>query len=160
MAEEQQSQGKYTPASKFSAVLSGKCPRCRVGSIYKYNSWSFSKIGRVAEECPHCKQDLVIEPGFYWGAMYIAYAVNVAIIVTCLVVYFVLFSKYSELYLVGAIVLLIGLAIPVNYRVSKSMMVHFFSPIKFDPRYVNPENMEVEDLEVDFKKNREMDEEG
>lgn len=28
------------------------------------------------KECPHCKQDFEMEPGFYWGAMYMGYALS------------------------------------------------------------------------------------
>lgn len=138
--------------TKFKAILEGRCPRCRTGKLFKYKSWAPSKLTDMNKECSHCKQDFVIEPGFYWGAMYIGYAVNVAAIVTSLVTYFLFFSEYSELYLVGTIVVLIGLLIPLNYRLGRILMIHLFSGIKYDRRYVNSVN--VEQLDVDFRKGK------
>lgn len=102
------------------------------------------------KECSNCKQDFVIEPGFYWGAMYVSYAINVATIVTCMVIYFLFFSEASEFYLIGTIVVLIALLIPVNFRLGRILMIHLFSGIKYDRRYVNSVN--VEQLDVDFRK--------
>ncbi|MEY4912742.1 MAG: hypothetical protein RL025_569, partial [Bacteroidota bacterium] len=34
------------------------------------------------QDCPHCGFHFEIEPGFFWGAMYISYAFSVAVSVT------------------------------------------------------------------------------
>ena len=31
------------------------------------------------QDCPHCGFHFEIEPGFFWGAMYISYAFSVAV---------------------------------------------------------------------------------
>lgn len=136
--------------TKFAAIAQGRCPRCRTGKLFKYESWAFNKATEMNKECSNCKQDFVIEPGFYWGAMYVSYAINVATIVTCMVIYFLFFSEASEFYLIGTIVVLIALLIPVNFRLGRILMIHLFSGIKYDRRYVNSVN--VEQLDVDFRK--------
>lgn len=136
--------------TRFRAIVEGRCPRCRTGKMFKHNSFALSKLTQTNTECSNCKQDFVIEPGFYWGAMYISYGVNVASLIGCLIVYLVFFYEKSELYVVGAMIVIVGLLIPINYKYSRILMLHLFSGVKYDRRYVNSVN--VEDLEVDFRK--------
>jgi len=60
--------------SKLYGIFGMKCPRCHQSSLYKT---SFVEgIYNMHKECPKCGQDLEPEPGFYWGAMYIGYALS------------------------------------------------------------------------------------
>lgn len=51
-----------------------KCPRCGHGDLYKTSF--FEGVYNMHHECPKCKQDFEMEPGFYWGAMYMGYALS------------------------------------------------------------------------------------
>ncbi len=83
------------------------------------------------KECPVCGQDFQIEPGFYFGASYFSYALNVALIIAFVAVFFVFFDQYSEWYLISIIVGVTVVLIPINFRLSRSLMLHFGAGIKY-----------------------------
>lgn len=85
------------------------------------------------ERCPSCNLRYEIEPGFFWGAMYISYAISIAIVVAVLVATTVLYTDPS--YLNYVLNVLIGLALvsPFTFRYSRVLMLHLFSGIGYDP---------------------------
>lgn len=91
---------------------------------------SFKHFGDMNSECPVCKQDFRIEPGFYFGASYFSYAFNVVFIFIFGGIYFIWFADQSPWYLIGAIVAFTVLAIPVNYRYSRTFMLHLFGGVR------------------------------
>lgn len=55
-------------------MLTLKCPQCMRGNLfYNRSPISFRRIADMPENCPNCQQDFVIEPGFYFGAMFVSY---------------------------------------------------------------------------------------
>ena len=64
------------------AALEGKCPRCRKGDMFQYPLYKISKFHKVHDNCPHCGMQYEIEPGFFYGAMYVSYAPSVGIFLT------------------------------------------------------------------------------
>lgn len=55
-------------------MLSLKCPKCFEGHLFFVRSpFTFKRIGDMPDECPICQQDFVIEPGFWYGAMFMSY---------------------------------------------------------------------------------------
>ncbi len=120
--------------SKVQAIFSQKCPRCRKGNMFLYPFLKKPhKFNKMHENCPNCGQSFYPEPGFYFGAAYISYAVNVAIIVTLFVAMNTLMAKptLTQL-LVGTIVPAI-LMVPVNFRVSRVVFLHLFGGVDYNP---------------------------
>lgn len=123
----------YAPG-QLNALLQMKCPRCRCGNMFESPTLSTSFM-KMNPTCSECGLNYEIEPGFYWGAMYVSYGITCAIMI-----------------IVGGLVLLLGnnpdtwvyltsiigtfiVASPFTYRISRVLMLHLFSPIKFDARY-------------------------
>lgn len=80
--------------------------------------------------CEVCGQDFVIEPGFYFGASYISYALNTAwLIPAFLFVRFVLKLEYSTFLVI--MFSLLPVLIPLIYRLSRAAWIHIF--VKYDP---------------------------
>jgi len=80
--------------------------------------------------CPECGQDFMQEPGFYFGAMYFSYAINIAIMVTFGVGYEVLFDPepvWPTLVSVATPPLLLS---PYTFRVSRVINLYVFGRIK------------------------------
>lgn len=83
--------------------------------------------------CPACGLTYEVEPGFFWGAMYIAYALTIAIsVITAILIYLLTQSANVWLY-IGTIVGALVVFAPYNFRLSRSLMLYLFSPIKYDP---------------------------
>src|SRR5690554_5094293 len=121
--------------SKLSAMLSCKCPRCRVGKIFHGNPYSL-KQQRTNQVCSHCGLYFEIEPGYFYISMYISYAFSVIeVLIAAFILYFLIGSESPWFYCVVLIPLIILLS-PINYRYSRVVLLHLFSPtIKYDPKY-------------------------
>ena len=121
-----------TKESKLKSIVQGTCPKCHVGRVFvsknPYASWSFTKM---YDHCNHCGQSLDPEPGFYQGAMYVSYALTLAI--TLPVGLLLLFVLNINLFVVLAILtlLLLGL-LPVIFRLSRLVWLHLF--IRYRPQ--------------------------
>jgi uncharacterized protein (DUF983 family) len=68
-----------TQIPTLSAILHQRCPRCRVGSIFRYSI--FRGFPKMYERCAICDLKFQREEGYFLGAMYISFAlalVNIA----------------------------------------------------------------------------------
>jgi phage FluMu protein Com len=116
--------------SKFQAFVQCKCPRCRKGDIFTGNAYSF-RLQKTNINCPHCNLKFEREPGFFYVAMFVSYAMNVAEIITIGVASYVLGLPliYENLwYYVGLILTGVLLLSPINYRYSRVILLHYLTP--------------------------------
>ena len=67
-----------TRPSTLSSILRQLCPRCRSGKIFP--SSIYCGLPRINDRCPHCGLDFNREAGYFLGAMYISYALALAVI--------------------------------------------------------------------------------
>lgn len=132
--------------SKLSAIVHCKCPYCRRGDIFTGTMYGFD-IQRTKEFCGHCGGRIEIEPGYFYAAMYVSYAMNVAeMIGVSILTYFFVggLSDDNVLYYVIAIFGTCFLLYPLNYRYSRILLLHVLSPnINYKPKYDTP-NLGVE----------------
>jgi hypothetical protein len=82
--------------------------------------------------CPHCNASLNPEPGFYFGAMFVSYAINVAIFVSCWLVLY-LFVQPSDTVYISVIALAALVFTPFNYRASRLLWLYWFGGLNYDP---------------------------
>lgn len=60
------------------SVFNNKCPRCHEGNFFiDTNPYNLKHMAGMYKTCPHCGQPYELEPWFYYGAMYVSYAVSV-----------------------------------------------------------------------------------
>ena len=115
--------------NKLYSVLFNKCPRCGVGDFFiaksAYNLKNFDKMNK---HCPHCGENLVPEPGFYQGALYMSYAFYVAFMVIYFLIFVNFFRQYLDYFLISIIPILIILT-PLFYRIARrSWLALFIKP--------------------------------
>lgn len=116
----------------FMAAFSLRCPQCRRGALFRHGTYRI-KFMDMYTRCPACGLTFEIEPGFFWGAMYISYAVTIAIsTISAILIYLVSQSANVWLY-VGIIVGALIVLAPYNFRLSRALMLYLFSPIHYDP---------------------------
>lgn len=118
--------------NKLYAVYHLKCPRCHEGDIFKGGfSYRFKQITEMHEKCPNCKLKYEREPGFFYGAMYVSYALTVALWVSVAVVSFVFFQNFNPwIFMISGIVLLLIL-LPGIYRLSRAVWLTMF--VSYEP---------------------------
>ena len=117
--------------SRFMAMSKGLCPRCRGGKMFKYPLSKISKFAEMNENCPVCGLKFEVEPGFWYGAMFISYANTIAILVTMGVGIFYLFNDPSTLSYIVAVTIASILFVPFNFRISRSVFLHLFGFVKY-----------------------------
>lgn len=113
-------------------ILRTRCPRCRRVSMFQYPALHLSGMLNMHRRCPACGQDFMPEPGFYFGAMYFSYAINVALMVVSGVSFYVLFRPKSVLLILGSVLLPPTLLAPWNFRISRALMLYLLGGVKRD----------------------------
>ncbi|MCS7004388.1 MAG: DUF983 domain-containing protein [Cytophagales bacterium] len=117
----------------WKAIFQKKCPRCRKGDIFKYRGYQLSHYLNMYDRCSYCGQNFMPEPGFYIGAIYIAYALNVALVISSFTALMILTPKRPELWIILTTTITpVVLLFPFVTRLARSMMLHFFGGIQFD----------------------------
>ena len=117
-----------------------RCPKCHESDLFKNkNPYQYDGFFDMPENCPTCGQRLDLEPGFYYGAMYVSYGVSVAWLVAVFVAVAVLYPNFSlEFYLVTGIGSLIAL-VPYFFRLSRAIWINFFVSYDKDFKKVKKE---------------------
>jgi uncharacterized protein (DUF983 family) len=104
------------------------CPQCHKGHMFKYPLRQFWRFSTMNEQCEHCSCDFEPETGFYYGAMYISYALNVILFAITFVSIRVFTGSEEPLSYIIPVIALILLFFPFNFRLSRGLMLHIFGP--------------------------------
>jgi uncharacterized protein (DUF983 family) len=118
--------------SKLLAILSGKCPKCHDGDVFEYKWWQLSKFTDMNKLCPNCGVNFEVEPGFFYGAMYMSYGFSIMVMVVGGLVIYNFFNDPALIYYVVPITLISLLFTPINFRNSRIIYLHLISGIKFN----------------------------
>jgi len=112
--------------SKLSAILRLKCPACHKGNLYPAkNPYDLSKKASMHKACSVCGQDFVIEPGFYFGAAYVSYGINVAVFIAVMVLN-ALFWELNIFQMMGVVLPIFLILTPPVTRLARSIWIHIF----------------------------------
>ena len=121
----------FQKGTKLASILYFKCPHCHEGEFFKSrNPYNFKSMSEVNEHCPVCKRKLTLEPGFYYGAMYVSYSLGVAHIVSFWVGKIILGLEpefWNFIILVGLCLLAFT---PLYYALSKIIWANLFMNFK------------------------------
>ena len=122
--------------SAWFAISNHKCPRCREGDIFKYSL--LQKPGKFTEthqHCPHCNLRFEREPGFFYGAMYVSYALTMAILLGLTFMLYFFFGDPSAGVYIATVTVSIVLFVPVVFRYSRTLYLHVFGGVKYSKEY-------------------------
>jgi hypothetical protein len=107
--------------NKLSVIVNMKCPRCHEGDLY--SAPITEGIYKMYKECPKCKQPYELEPGFYWGAMYVGYGLSAFYMLSTVCIFLLGFNLSVNMSF--AISILGGIFIfPFIARVARSIWIH------------------------------------
>jgi uncharacterized protein (DUF983 family) len=112
------------------SVIKFKCPRCQEGEFLVSNPYNLKKAGEIREYCNVCGLKYSKEPGFYYGAMYVSYALAVALFVTLWTSFNLFFKNIPIGWQIGIIVVATLVLTPYLYALSKIIWANIF--IKYD----------------------------
>lgn len=108
------------------SITKFKCPYCHEGPFFLSHPYDLKHAGDIHGSCPKCHGRFNIEPGFYYGAMYVSYALGVAAMVTVWVATAVLVPDLSPTGLVISILATLLLGSPLFYALSKIIWANLF----------------------------------
>tara|TARA_B110000459_G_C16604849_1_gene493014 strand:- start:1653 stop:2024 length:372 start_codon:yes stop_codon:yes gene_type:complete len=115
--------------SKLYSVLFFKCPACHEGDFFVSHPFDLTKAGDIYKSCSVCQTKFSKEPGFYYGAMYVSYAIAVGLSLSIYLLFNVFNYDISvELFLLVYSIFIL-LSSPLIYALSKIIWANIF--IKF-----------------------------
>jgi uncharacterized protein (DUF983 family) len=101
-----------------------------MGTFIEINHiFNWKKFDKMHKSCPVCGEKYTPEPGFYFGAMYISYALYVAFIVTNFVDFVIFLNVDPIILLYFLIPALIALTL-FFFRIARRVWLNFF--VKYD----------------------------
>jgi uncharacterized protein (DUF983 family) len=117
--------------NKLYSILKFKCPHCHEGEFYKSrNPYNLNSMSETYERCPNCNEKFSMEPGFYYGAMYVSYGLGCAHIISFWVAREILGLEpefWNFIIFVGSF---LALLTPLYYAISKIIWANFFFQYK------------------------------
>ena len=117
--------------NKLYSIFFNKCPRCHEGDFMKEkNIFKLHKAFNMHESCSECGLKYMMEPSFFYGAMYVNYGLTVGIgIVTFAIA--TLFFNLSLLESFLPIVAMLILTAPITIRLSRIIWINIF--VNYNP---------------------------
>lgn len=107
-------------------VVKGKCPNCKKGNIFetKGNILLF-RMPKMNKRCNECGYKFEKETGFFFGAMFVSYALAVAEMIASLIIFWVLFDL-SPLNVFFIITIVAFISSTFNFRLSRTIWIYLF----------------------------------
>ena len=130
----------FKKGSKLYSILFNKCPRCHEGDFMKEkNMFKLHKAFQMHEHCSKCGLKYMMEPSFYYGAMYVNYALTVGISIATFAIV-TLFFDFSLVESFIPIVIVLVLTAPLTNRFSRIGWINLF--VKYDPNAIKSKETE------------------
>ncbi|WP_026837506.1 DUF983 domain-containing protein [Gillisia sp. JM1] len=117
---------QFLKGSKSYSILTGTCPVCHEESMYMdSNPYRLQNILKMHERCSNCGTKYKIEPSFFFGAMYVSYALGVAVSVAAFIISYV-FLGGGLMTTFIAITLSLIVLMPIILRLSRNIWINMF----------------------------------
>ncbi len=118
----------------IKSTVTNTCPRCHHGKVFEnVNPYSFENGLTMHEACTECHLKYEREVGFFYGAMYVSYALMSGI----LIVWFIcdlIWLHLEPLKLASLVVVSMLVLFPVAYRWARIIWLNFF--FRFDKHHI------------------------
>lgn len=125
--------------SKIYSVLACKCPRCHVGDMfYPGTLYHPRKFNKMHAYCPYCAQSFEPEPGFYFGSMFVSYAINTFLFIAFWIATSFLVEDLSLLMILGILFAVVIFLLPITFRLSRAIWINIF--VHYDPNAIKKTN--------------------
>jgi uncharacterized protein (DUF983 family) len=128
--------------NKLYSMITGVCPKCHQESMYvNKNPYILSEALKMHERCSHCKTKYKIEPSFFYGAMYVSYAVGIAFAFAAFIISYGVFNSSRNTAFISIVLTLI-ICFPIILRLSRNIWINMF--MKYDKNLIeSPKNENV-----------------
>lgn len=118
----------FSKGSKLYSIFKFKCPKCHEGEFFiSRNLYDLKCLGKNHEKCDCCGHKFELETGFFYGAMYVSYALAIAFSVAIGVAIYVLFPESPYYVYITAILSGLVLLMPLTFGLSRMIWMNFFT---------------------------------
>lgn len=117
---------------RLVSLLKGKCPQCEKKNIFKSKGNLLAlQIPEMHDTCESCNFKFEKEPGFFFGAMFVSYAVTAAEFIAVFITSHFIFglSLLTSFFMVIATAILLS---GFNFRLSRTIWIYIFSNPKVE----------------------------
>ena len=113
--------------SKLYSILFNKCPKCHEGDFMQENNmFKLKKAHKMNDNCPSCGFKYMMEPSFFYGAMYVSYGITVGLAIITFAISTMLF-KTTMLGSFIPIVIVLLVTAPLTIRLSRIIWINMFA---------------------------------
>lgn len=113
--------------SKLNSILTGSCPTCHEESMYlDKNPYNVMNVYKMHEKCNHCHTKYKMEPSFFYGAMYVSYALGIAFGVAAFIITYFFVGEKSLINNFIVIIITLVVFMPVIMRLSRNIWINMF----------------------------------
>ncbi len=116
--------------TKLYSIANMKCPYCQEGDFFISRPYDLRHAGALHDNCRVCKGRFTIEPGFYFGSMYVSYGITAGVAISIWMAILVLAPEMAPHWQVTLIALVILLGGPYFYALSKIIWANMFMHFK------------------------------
>jgi uncharacterized protein (DUF983 family) len=113
----------------LSSIIKCKCPKCRQGDLF-VKPLVIKNFLTMPEQCNHCGQKTMPEPGFYYGAMFMSYIIT-AFLYLGIVGSLILGLGFSVEAAFGVLLLFVIATYIHTARLSRSLWIHLM--VSYNP---------------------------
>ncbi|RED50342.1 DUF983 domain-containing protein [Seonamhaeicola aphaedonensis] len=116
----------FKKGTKLYSIVTGCCPKCHQESMYcNKNAYVITDTLKINDCCSKCGTKYRIEPSFFYGAMYVSYAVGIAFAVAAYVISNLFFDASLKITFISIVVTLV-VFMPIIMRLSRNIWINFF----------------------------------
>ncbi|WP_317897880.1 DUF983 domain-containing protein [Aurantibacillus circumpalustris] len=127
------------------STIFNKCPRCHKGDVFTAkNPYALNKIFSMHEHCSHCELKYQKEPSFFYGAMYVSYALTSGWFIIWYVLYITTFPDIDTMTFALAITGSIVVFSPITLRYSRLIWMNFFFKYSKEYSITNTEKKQIQ----------------
>ncbi|PQJ69381.1 MULTISPECIES: DUF983 domain-containing protein [Polaribacter] len=117
----------FKKGTKLYSIFNAKCPRCHEGAFFEYKfTLNPNKVTKLHEHCPNCDLKYMMEPSFFYGAMYVNYGLTVGISIVAFLISVLIFGA-TLLQSFAVIVISLLVLAPINLRLSRIIWINMFA---------------------------------
>ena len=113
--------------TKITSSFQHKCPQCLEGDMFiDRNPYHLKTMSKMYSHCPNCGLNFEPEPGYYYGAMYVSYALGIAFGVAAFIITYFFVGEKNLVNNFIAIIITLIVFMPVIMRLSRNIWINMF----------------------------------
>ncbi len=113
--------------SGLYSILTVRCPRCHEGKMFPAGTlYSPTKFMKMNKTCSSSGQSFEPEPGYYFGAMFVSYAINTAFFIAVWIALKVLVSEITTTMMVASLLIVVPGLLPITFRWARILWISIF----------------------------------